>query len=466
MTDARRFLFPAFFLAVAIVAIAPIRNYDFFWHLATGRWIVEHGALPLRDPFTVASDRSEWVNGEWLFEIVVYGVERVVGVVGLSVVGGLLAALVFVGLIGPIGPMRPIGLALSAIAFAGAMPTFDVRPASVALVFLVLALRARSPVAHAIIAALWMNVHPSALLAPGVAALSTRRVAPTIASALALLLNPYGLRGILAPVELTLFARSGQFVNTEWLPSSIARFPLLYICIGIAAIAFGTAENRREHWWRALLLGGFAWLAMEHVRNQGLFFAAFAVLVAPMVRADRIQPRIVYAAAVLVLVFVGLTADHRLGAPPERFPIAAVARLKASGLPGHIYNPDQFGGFLIWSFYPHRRALTDGRNELYHAFIPEYAHARTDERAWRALVAKYRIDLAVDEYRPPLQVMNAVTREVMSMPASLAYWPRQKWALIAFDEAGMVFARRAAFPPEVLEKWEIRGVVPDARMTR
>jgi len=201
---------------------------------------------------------------------------------------------------------------------------------------------------------------------------------------------------------------------------------------------------------------------VEHVRNQGLFFAAFAVLVAPMVRAERIQPRIAYAAAALVILFVGITSDHRLGAPPERFPIRAVARLNESGLRGNLYNPDQFGGFLIWSFYPERRALTDGRNELYHAFIPEYARARTDERAWRALLAKYRIDLAVDEYRPPLQVMNAVTREVSSMPASLAYWPRDQWALLAFDEAGMVFARRAAFPRAVIEKWEIRGVVPDA----
>ncbi|MND08995.1 hypothetical protein D3C83_319980 [compost metagenome] len=48
------------------------------------------------------------------------------------------------------------------------------------------------------------------------------------------------------------------------------------------------------------------------------------------------------------------------------------------------------------------------------------------------------------------------------MPASLAYWPRADWAVIAFDQAGMVFARRAAFTPGSIEKWEIRGVVPDA----
>jgi hypothetical protein len=208
-----------------------------------------------------------------------------------------------------------------------------------------------------------------------------------------------------------------------------------------------------------LLLAGFAFLAVHHVRNQGLFFAAFPVLM-PRFEIRRAMAMIGAAAAI---VLVALTADHRLGIASERFPVRAIARLQATGLSGNIYNPDQFGGFLIWSFYPQRRVLTDGRNELHRTFIPEYAHARSDQRAWRALLAKYRIDLAVEEYRPPLPVRDAVTGAQTTMPASLAYWPRADWALIAFDEAGMVFARRKAFAPGTIGKWEIQGVVPDAR---
>ncbi|HEX7808455.1 MAG TPA: hypothetical protein VF608_07020, partial [Thermoanaerobaculia bacterium] len=46
---------------LAAAAIGPIRNYDLFWHLATGRWIAEHHALPSIDPFAVASDRIAWI---------------------------------------------------------------------------------------------------------------------------------------------------------------------------------------------------------------------------------------------------------------------------------------------------------------------------------------------------------------------------------------------------------------------
>jgi hypothetical protein len=304
---------------------------------------------------------------------------------------------------------------------------------------------------------LWVNVHPSALLAPVIALLLTRKAPITLLSVVALLANPYGIHGIVAPLRLLTFVSGGDFVNAEWLPSAPLTFPLLYVSIAIAAFVFAT---KREDPGRVLLALLLAFLAVRHVRNQPLWFAAFPLLVAPSMRA---VPRVVaYAASAVLVAYVAIRGDHRLGVSPSRFPVQAVARLKTSGLRGNVYNPDQFGGFLIWSFYPERRALTDGRNELYRAFIPEYARARGDQRAWRALLQKYRVDLAVDEYRPPLDVLNAATRETTKMSASLAYWPREQWALIAFDRAAMVFARREAFSREQLERWEIREVVPDA----
>jgi hypothetical protein len=444
----------ALFVAFTLAAIGPIRNYDSFWHLATGRWIVEHRALPLTDPFAVASDRHAWINGEWLFETVAYGLHEVAGLAGMSVVRGLLAAAIFTAAF----LLSKRDLLLTAIAFAGAMQTLDLRPSSAAMLFVVLAIAARSWIAHAILAALWINIHPSALLAPGIAALSTRRAAPVVASALALLLNPYGWRALMAPLQLMTYVQSGAFVNAEWLPSSVTHFPLLYACVLGGAAAFVVKRGESE-WWRVALFAGFAFLALRHVRNQGLFYAAFPLLM-PRFAMRRVLG---YAGAAAAIALVAFTADHRLGVAPERFPVRAVARLQETRLTGNIYNPDQFGGYLIWSFYPQRRALTDGRNELYRTYIEEYARARADQRAWRALLAKYRIDLAVDEYRPPLQVVNAVTRVETSMPASLAYWPRRDWALIGYDDAAMVFARRAAFGPEELARWELRGVVPDGR---
>jgi len=469
----RRLVLVALFLAIALLSIGPIRNYDFFWHLATGRWIVEHRALPLTDPFTTASDRTSWINGEWLFEVVLYGFERAVGITGLTWIRALFIAAMFA----VIFVFAERDLLLTSLAWAGAMATLDLRPSSVAAFFVAIAIalaRSNKVLLYALLIVAWINVHPSAILAPAIAFLLTRKWPITIASAAALVANPYGIHGVLAPLKLTLFASGGEFVNAEWLPSSPLVFPLLYVTVIVAAVAFAklvatrhpesakrdegsqTVSAAQDDIGKIVLALLFAYLAIRHVRNQPLWFAAFPMLVS----LPKIRPVIAYASSAVLALLVLFTTDHHLGVSDRRFPLHAVARLKTTGLKGRIYNPDQFGGFLIWSFYPERRALTDGRNELYHEFIPEYAVARGDQRAWLALLRKYRIDLAVDEYRAPLDVISGSQR--LKMPASLAYWPRRDWALIAYDRAAMVFARRAAFQPGEMEKWEIRGVVPDA----
>jgi hypothetical protein len=431
----RRFLPIVFFAAIAVAAFGAIRSYDLFWQLATGRWIVEHRALPQTDPFAIASDKVEWIDGEWLYEVLLYGAHSILGLKGLSWLKGLLAAAIFTIAFVATRRESDSALLVCAIAFAGGMAVLDLRPSSVAALMIVLILAARAVWARVLVTIVWMNVHPSALLAPIVGGRAEAR--PTFFIVLALLANPFGWKGIVAPLKLASFVSGGTFVNAEWLPSLPALYPILYAAIVIAIFAF-VLEPQRD-WKRIAILALFAILAVRSVRNQPLFFAAFAMCV----RLPKLRPALVYAASAIAIAIVGITNDHRLGVPPERFPIAAVAQLKARGLRGNIYNPDQFGGFLIWSFYPEKRALTDGRNELYRTFIPEWQQAREDGRRWSALLRKYDIDIAVEEYRAPLRVTNAATGQVVEMPAHLAYWPQNEWVMIGRDEAAMVFARRS-----------------------
>ncbi|HJQ40397.1 MAG TPA: hypothetical protein VKB93_24900 [Thermoanaerobaculia bacterium] len=439
----KRVVLSVLFVVVVLASLGPVRNYDYFWHLATGRWITEHRALPATDPFTIASDRTPWINGEWLFEVVLYGLRGV----NVSLLRSLFIAALFAVLF-----YFSENLLLTMLAFAGAMATLDLRPASIAALFVAIAIviaRRNNVWLYALLVVLWINVHPSALLAPVIAFLLTRNWRITLAGAAGLLVNPFGIYGVLAPLKLTLFASGGEFVNAEWLPSAPLAFPLLYLSLIVWTAAALAAAFKSGGYAAAvqMVLGLLlAYLAIAHVRNQPLWFAAFPLLV-----DWRFGSRVLESmAAAALVIFVAVRSDHRLGFPPERFPIAAVAHLK--GLKGNIYNPDQFGGFLIWSFYPERRVLTDGRNELYHAFIPEYAKARVDGRAWNALLRKYRIDLAVDERRPPLEVLNAATGEKTRMPAWMAYWPPKEWELVAEDQAAMVFARRGVSSRSRTEK--------------
>lgn len=480
------------FALLAAASVTPIRSYDFYWHLATGRWIAEHHALPATDPFTVSSDSVPWVDGEWLFQLGAWGVAAAGGEAAISMARGLLVAAIFLAALLAATKEAEHGMALlvSAIGLWGANHRLTARPESVATLLLVIVLvillrpvTRRSAFAYVGLVVLWINIHPSALVAPAVAGLvgagylvdgsSTARVeclkrwGLAAAGGVALLANPWGLEGVLAPLRLARLVGSGLFLNMEWSPTRFADFPLFFFVAPVALLLLVAAPNRRALAPRAVVLAFLAFLAFRYVRNHGFFYAALPLLVAPALpRPSKLRlPLPAIAAAAILALAVVKQGGVATGADPAQFPVASVARLTELGLKGNVYNPDQLGGYLVWKLYPERRAVTDGRNELHLTWIREYGEARLDSRAWAALIAKYQLTLAVEEYRrESMEVVDGVTGERRRVPASLVYFPREKWALVAFDDVGLVFARRDAHDAALLAREEYRALVPDAAM--
>lgn len=479
-------------LAVAVVvffgALAPIRSYDYFWHLATGRWIVEHRALPERDPFSVGSDHEPWINGEWLYQVVLWSAETQIGHDGISVLHAFLLA-AFFGLLFAYAQQRAsdaVAGLLTVLAFFGGAHRLSVRPETAGTILLAaftclaLAPPGRSRLfGLAALAAVWINIHPSALLAPllvaaaavgdrfrerATAAWSGDSLTAVAAVSAALLVNPYGFEGVMAPVRLVQLVSGGEFINREWLPSHPSRFPLLYVAVAGGLVLLGKEVRRRRHVAEALIFTLLAVLAIRHVRNHGFFYALLPILVSGAVPELRTTARRVagVAAAVLAAIIVAGRLPLAVGIDDRLFPVRAVDRLIASRLAGNVFNADQFGGYLIHRFYPERRTIVDGRNELHEAYLARYARARLDEREWRKLLDDYEITLAVDEYhRETIDVINPVSGRREVLPASLIYFPRREWALIAFDDAAMVFARRSRHPEAVIDQLEYPTLVPD-----
>src|SRR5215471_10400567 len=75
-----------------------LNDPDTYWHIATGRWIWAHVAVPTVDPFSHTLRGAPWHAHEWLAELVIagaYGALGWAGVVALSAmaVAGSLALL-------------------------------------------------------------------------------------------------------------------------------------------------------------------------------------------------------------------------------------------------------------------------------------------------------------------------------------------------------------------------------------
>jgi len=63
----------------------PIETEDVWWHLSTGKWIVEHWQLPHVDIFSFGDVRAPWsCHNEWLGSSILYLVFKIHGLLGLK----------------------------------------------------------------------------------------------------------------------------------------------------------------------------------------------------------------------------------------------------------------------------------------------------------------------------------------------------------------------------------------------
>src|SRR3954447_3092928 len=79
------FLFTAVFALFGFgVGIERLSDNSFFTHLATGRWILDHG-IPRRDFYSFTAPGSKWVVQSWLAEVLYAQLDRSFGAFGIRV---------------------------------------------------------------------------------------------------------------------------------------------------------------------------------------------------------------------------------------------------------------------------------------------------------------------------------------------------------------------------------------------
>ena len=198
---------------------------DLPWHLKAGEWILQHHAVPQTDFFSFTRQGLEWLDAQWLFQVVIYGFYSALGPAGVTVF--MMAATVLcLALLLALVPGLPLGARLT----SGLLFLFAVnlrimpRPEMVSFVciaamfFILEKARRRGPRALVWVfplAVVWSNsegLWPIGSFVTGVYALEAgwalrdRRAWPwavaLAATVLAGLLQPYGLRGFLFPLTL------------------------------------------------------------------------------------------------------------------------------------------------------------------------------------------------------------------------------------------------------------------------
>src|SRR5437870_4468909 len=71
---------------------AVIHDADPYWHIATGRWILAHGAVPYHDVFSFSMPGAPWIPIEWLASVLMAWLYDYFGWAGLVLATALSVA--------------------------------------------------------------------------------------------------------------------------------------------------------------------------------------------------------------------------------------------------------------------------------------------------------------------------------------------------------------------------------------
>jgi hypothetical protein len=109
---------------------------------------------------------------------------------------------------------------------------------------------------------------------------------------------------------------------------------------------------------------------------------------------------------IVVLALVDAPIKWPRDFPSEAFPTAMVhenAKVLASG---RLLTTDQWGDYIIYSFYPQQQVFIDGRSDFYGESLgTEYLHLLQGAYDWRAILDRRRFDVALLPVNWPLVQM-------------------------------------------------------------
>ena len=402
-------------VTIALVACQPglvLRDADTYWHLAAGRWMLEHGTVPSFDAFSHSMPGAPWTAFEWLSELVMVGIYRLGGWAGLAALAaccfGLVLALLMRFLLARMEPVH----ALLFTVLAGSMLLTHLLARPHVMAWLLLALWVSSLVDAAEarrgppwwllgVMVLWANMHGSFILGlllgagialdavlarpPGLRMAAARSWGLFVAlSAGAGMLTPSGWQVLWHAVYImgmkVALAHIGEWLSPNFQePTALELWLLL-----VLALAF--SGRVRLPWLRLVLVLGLVHLALKHQRN-----IAVLGLVAPFLMATPIarhwyatatpnrdaqaldrwflslaapaRPMAIAVCACLTALFVAASMHLRPPMPaPSITPRAAVDAAMAAGAKGRLLNEYSFGGFLIYEGIP---VFIDGRADMY-----------------------------------------------------------------------------------------------------
>ena len=499
-------LLVAAFLAVTFcLSLFEITEHDYWWHLATGKYILEHGTVPTEDVFSFTATKP-WVAHYWLADVIGYALYLLVGTPGMILLNALLIASAFWLVLRATlarGSGLITGVVLVLLAVYASRSRFYVRPETVSFLFLALYIalferwRRRGGALPLIILPLlqllWVNLYGGGsvvglvllfcftggellnFLFPlrGRQRRGGRDVAALAVSALAAFSLSFVNPNTHRTVFYFLMSRDPVFRHiVEW------RHMEAKDLLGLHGLFLFLGAFLLVRFWRSTdftdlaLFAVFGYMSVDAPRSLPFFVMAAAPAMgwrlreafSPMARwmgLDRMSSRgrfwsaagcaLAMAAFTLWFLCKDIGKFHRdyafgLDINKKLFPIQSVDFIEEHAIAGPFFNSYGIGGYLIWRLFPEWKVFVDGRVEMYGTdFLKEYMIYWHPE-VWNGYVRKYGLNCAIVDREP-----TYTTRYLDDSP---------EWVLVFFDDRAMVYLRNVPANADLVKQFGYRYLRP------
>lgn len=299
-----------------------------------------------------------------------------------------------------------------------------------------------------------------------------------VISAALTFLNPYGTRLLLYPFS---FLKESFYKShlVEWAPPELfgtdLPFLIFFIVTTLAVLIF----HKRLTLFDKLCYLFFGYLAFSAVRHITLFCIVNVPVVALMLQCiyeklrdiwttrithgispalstllhkQWLKEGICYTALSCILLFYGMRFSsvdiNSLSMESALFPRHGVQFLEQNRLNGPLYNPYEWGGYLIWKLYPQYKVFIDGRvNNAYPENIYRESLAATSGRpGWEKILNHYRINLVfINKFLMESRKGYRLGYEIDKSPS---------WKLVYEDRVERLFIRRCRENEDIISRAE------------
>lgn len=409
------------FIVVFLSILMPIGDPDFFWHIATGKWIWQNKTLPAEDPFSFTTPKvlelrdQAILKGYWLSQVLYYALYLVAGWNGIILLRILVVFLLIFFLVKRRDAESDLHLLIVLLSIFIILNFYFLdRPQVFSFLFFAIILylvdtlrKAGASTIHyismPIVMSLWANMHGGYILGQFVIFIYLisenlkarfpffgKPLGPGYLRLFSLICTVSIVSSFINPLLYKTLPATLQFMKTSYFTKNIMEYSstiegffklnqymvLFYWLIALLmalAILYRIIHRDRDpaDIVITVILLYFSFTQIRYIAFFIIWSVPFVSTFLDNLLKEGFLKRFITGVSICFIVFFELYTSggliRNLGSfndgkwvSPD-YPAEMVRLIKKVDLRGNMYNSYDWGGYLIWELGPERKVFIDGR---------------------------------------------------------------------------------------------------------